>query len=67
MNDDENFFNYISQIFQPLVGSNVQVYESWNHYLYSPHQFKTNAQVIPKIEVIEHVDDVVWAVCIAFP
>ena len=36
----------------------------FNHKRVLPHEFKRNAEMIPKIEVVDHVDDVVLALAI---
>lgn len=41
------------------LGRKVSLYNS-------PHQFKTNAQMIPKVEIVQHVNDVVRSIGIFF-
>ena len=35
--------------------------------MYSLHELETDAQVIPEVEVVQHVDDIVWRVTVLFP
>lgn len=34
---------------------------------YKPHEFKTDAQVIPEVKILQHVDDIVTTILVLLP